>query len=102
MPQQQERRRWPRLPLAADVEFRRKKQAHYTIDLHDLTPQGCRIGSPEWLGRGEQVWVRLPSLQSLSGSVKWAGAWQSGVEFEQPMHPAVFDMMAARLAPAND
>lgn len=102
MAEHTERRRGPRLPLEADVEFRRHKQTHYTISLHDLSASGCRIAAPERLGWGERVWVQLPSLQSLSACVKWTGAWQSGVEFEQPLHPAVFDMMAARLVPAND
>lgn len=102
MPERTEKRRWPRLPLAADVEFRRKRETHYTIPIHDLTPHGCRLASPESLLLNEMVWVQLPSLASLSAHVKWIESWQSGVEFERPMHPAVFDMMMGRLAPAND
>ena len=96
-----ERRRWPRLALQTDIEFRRKRETHYTIAMHDLTPQGCRIASPERVDPGEMVWVQLPTLQSLASQVKWTTGWQSGVEFDQPMHPAVFDLMAARLAPAE-
>jgi hypothetical protein len=96
-----DRRRHERLELDADVEFRRKREAHYTIRMHDLTPHGCRIAPPEYVGTGELVWVQLPSLQSLLSRVKWTSGWQSGVEFDRPMHPAVFDMMAARLAPAE-
>jgi len=102
MPEANERRRCPRLPLSTDVEFRRKREAHYAIPMHDLTPFGCAIASPESLAAGEMVWVKMPSLQSLSAEVKWTRAWLSGVEFDQPLHSAVFDMMASRLAPAND
>jgi hypothetical protein len=98
---QQERRRDQRLSLDADVEFRRKKQAHYTVRMQDLTPNGCRIAPPERVDAGELVWVQLPSLESLSSRVKWATAWQSGVEFDRPMHPAVFDLLASRLAPVE-
>jgi hypothetical protein len=94
-----ERRRWPRLPLQANVEFRRKREMPYRINMHDLTPYGCRIGSPERLNRGEMVWVQLPTLESLPATVKWGGLGISGVEFERPMHVAVFDMMTDRLAP---
>jgi hypothetical protein len=94
-----ERRRWPRLPLEADVEFRRKRETHYQISMYDLTPHGCQIASPERLLSGEMVWVQLPSLESQSGCVKWTSEWRSGVEFERSMHPAVFEMMASRLAP---
>ena len=96
-----ERRRWPRLALEADVGFRRRREAHYNIKMHDMTPEGCRIASPERIDRGELVWVQLPSLESLAARVKWTRAWQSGVEFERPMHVAVFDMMAGRLAPSE-
>src|SRR3954466_10384096 len=102
MPERMERRQWPRLPLEADVELRRRRETHYTIPMQDLTPQGCRVASPERLLGGEMVWVQLPSLASLPAQVKWTKTWQSGIEFEQPMHPAVFAMMMARLAPAND
>jgi len=101
MPEQVERRRWPRLAMQADIEFRRKRETHYVIPIHDLTPHGCRIASPERVVPGEMVWVQMPSLESLSGRVKWTSEWQSGVEFERPMHAAVFDMMATRLAPAQ-
>jgi hypothetical protein len=100
MADQVERRRWPRFALHANVDFRRKRETRYTIDMHDLTPQGCRIAPPERVDRGELVWVQLPSLESLAAHVKWTNKWQSGVEFERPMHPAVYDMMTARLAPA--
>ena len=93
-----DRRRSERLELGADVEFRRKRAMHYTIRMHDLTPHGCKIAPPEHVETGELVWVQLPSLHSLASHVKWAGDWQSGVEFDRPMHPAVFDMIAARLA----
>ena len=51
---------------------------------------------------GELVWVQLPSLESLPSWVRWTQKAHSGIEFDRPMHPAVFDMMAGRLAPAND
>lgn len=102
MPGKSERRQWPRVPLNADVEFRRRREPHYTISMRDLTAQGCRIASPERLDKGELVWVQLPSLESLPAIVRWTAEWQSGTEFHRPMHPAVFEMMAERLAPTGD
>jgi hypothetical protein len=93
-----DRRRCERLETAADVEFRRKREPHYSVRVCDLTAHGCKIAPPERVNAGELVWVRLPSLQSLSSRVKWTSDWQSGVEFDRPMHAAVFEMMAARLA----
>ena len=101
MAEQSERRRSPRLALEADVQFRRRRETHYAVKMHDLTPQGCKIASPERLDKGEMVWVQLPSLESQAAHVKWTRSWQSGVEFDRPMHVAVFDLIAGRLAPAE-
>ena len=101
MTERTERRRWPRQALEAEVEFRRRRESHYTIKMHDMSTNGCRIASPERLDRGELVWVQLPSLESLAAQVKWTRAWQSGVEFERPMHAAIYEMMARRLAPGG-
>ncbi|HJS40350.1 MAG TPA: PilZ domain-containing protein [Sphingomicrobium sp.] len=99
MTPENERRRWPRRRVEAKAEFRRKREMRYSIPVHDLTAQGCRIGSPERLIRGETVWLQLPSLESLPATVRWTGLGVSGVEFDQPMHTAVYEMMTGRLAP---
>lgn len=94
-----ERRHCSRRRVEANAEFRRKRQIRYSIPIFDLSAQGCRIGSPERLLRGETVWLQLPSLQSQPATVRWAGLGVSGVEFDQPMHAAVYEMIAGRLAP---
>jgi hypothetical protein len=96
-----ERRRCPRVPIEAGVDFRRPREAHYAVTMHDLSVQGCRVACPERLDKGELVWVRLPSLESLPAWVRWSQKAQSGVEFDRPLHRAVFEMMAAKLAPAD-
>jgi hypothetical protein len=96
-----ERRRCLRVPLEAGIEFRRPREAHYAITMHDLSPHGCRVDCPERLDKGELVWVQLPSLESLPAWVRWTQTAQSGIEFDRPMHRAVFEMMAERLAPAE-
>ena len=101
MTQPQERRRSQRALLEGDIAFRRPRESHYTIQIHDLSPHGCRVACPERLDQGELVWVQLPSLESLPAWVRWARAADSGVEFDQPMHRAVFEMMARRMAPAE-
>ncbi len=95
-----EKRRARRVPLDAQVAFRRPREAHYAIPVQDLTAQGCRIACPERLEKGDLVWVQLPSLESLPAWVRWTQKAQSGVEFDRPLHRAVFEMMAERLAPA--
>lgn len=96
-----ERRCWARAEIEGEIGFRRPRETHYAIQAHDLTPQGCRLACPERLDVGDLVWVQLPSLESLPAWVRWTHKAQSGVEFNRPMHSAVFGMMAKRLAPAE-
>jgi hypothetical protein len=69
--------------------------------MHDLTQHGCRVACPERLDQGDLVWVQLPSLESLPAWVRWTQRAESGVEFDRPLHAAVYAMMAERLAPTT-
>jgi len=97
MAAQQDKRRCARAPMEAQVEFRRKRETRYAIQMHDLSPHGCRLATPERLAGEEMIWVTLPGLESQQATVRWTRAWFAGVEFHRPMHVAVFDMMADRL-----
>ena len=94
----EERRRGDRVPLDAAVDFRRAKEHRHEVRLHDLTAHGCRVALPESVNYRQMVWVSLPGLETLQSTVRWTSEWVAGVEFERPMHPAVFDHMAAKLA----
>lgn len=96
-----EKRRGTRVPAEAEVEFRRPREQYYAITMRDLSQHGCCVACPERLDAGELVWVHLPSLESLPAWVRWTEKAQSGVEFDRPMHRAVFEMLAGRLAPAG-
>ena len=98
MADQDERRRDNRVPLDAAVDFRRAKEHRYAVRLHDLTAHGCRIDLPEHVCNPDEVWVTLPGLETLPSTVRWESEWVAGVEFKRPMHPAVFDHWAAKLA----
>lgn len=98
MANQDERRCGDRVALDANVDFRRPREHNYVVRLHDLTAQGCRIDLPEHVSNPDRVWVTLPGLESQASIVRWESDWVAGVEFQRPMHPAVFDHMAAKLA----
>ena len=97
MVDQDERRRDDRVMLEAEIDFRRPREHCYAVRLHDLSAHGCRIDLPDHVTDPDHVWVTLPGLESLASSVRWESAWVAGVEFNRPMHPAVFDHMAAKL-----
>lgn len=92
-----ERRQKPRAQLDTAVGFRRRRETRHTLRMQDLSEHGCRLATQERLDGREIVWVTLPGLESLQATVRWSRSWLAGVEFERPMHQAVFAMMAGRL-----
>ena len=89
-------RRSERLPIGAEVRFRRPSEKPYSVALYDLSPQGCRIEARARLEQGQLIWVSLPGLQLQPCRVRWTDGWSAGLEFEAPLHPSVFDHLARR------
>lgn len=96
----EERRGCDRLPLSTAVEFRRVKQTAQKTLTHDVSLAGCRIDSAATLLEGERTWVRLPGIDSIPSTVRWSKEWTAGVSFDNPVHPAVFDMVVGRMREA--
>lgn len=86
-----------RVPLGCEIEFRRHGDTRYRVELIDLSPQGCQIAPPIRVQTDESVWLRVAGLEAIHASVCWAKEWRVGLEFDQPLHPAVFDMLVKRL-----
>ena len=91
-----ERRRQGRAPLRLAVSLRERGRSALPASVLDFSALGCRIdGLITGLGQ-EQVWIKLPGLESLTAQRMWSAGPQAGLAFEQPLHPAV----AARFMPA--
>jgi hypothetical protein len=56
-----------------------------------LACRSKRVIRPD-VGRIAPVW---------NGGNQWHGEWQAGLEFERPMHVAVFDHVAAQMKQAD-
>lgn len=92
-----EQRRGPREALAAKVNLRKPKEMAYAVELEELSQHGCRIRLRERMRSGQLVWITVPGLEPLQSWIRWQGEWHAGVEFERPMHVAVFDHVAAQM-----
>ena len=92
-----DRRNCERHPLRARVDLRRANEQRHKIDLEDFSASGCRIALPQRLLDDERIWVTLPGLNALQATVCWSKEWLAGASFDQPIHPAVFEMTAERL-----
>lgn len=90
-------RRAERLPLHADVDLRRPGEHRWRVNILDLSPQGCRVELPVRVAEDDLIWVSFPGLESIQGTVCWVKEWEAGVEFANPIHPAVFDQLQDRM-----
>lgn len=71
--------------------------APVSVHILDLSTHGFRIDSLLDLAVGTDVWLRLPGLEPTHARVAWADGYIAGCAFERPLHPAVLDMIVARM-----
>lgn len=90
-------RRSKRVSLAADVTLRRIGKSSFSVNVTDVSPEGCKVKLVERPAEGERVLVKFEGLEVLEASVCWVEEFTAGLSFEKPMHPAVFDLLVERL-----
>ncbi|HET9336920.1 MAG TPA: PilZ domain-containing protein [Sphingomicrobium sp.] len=90
-------RKAERVPLQADIDFRRTGEHRWRVNISDLSPQGCRVELPVRVAPDDLTWITFPGLEAIQGRVCWVDEWTAGIEFTNPLHPAVFDMVEQRM-----
>jgi hypothetical protein len=91
-------RRSDRVPLNAFVSLRRSGQLNYRVRVFDASLHGCRVEFVERPKLEEQLWVKFDGLQPLEAEVCWVEGFSAGLNFLQPIHPAVFASLIAGLS----
>lgn len=94
-------RRAERVSLRADIDFRRIGERRWRVNILDFSPQGCRVELPVRVTSEDKIWISLPGVEALQGRICWVKDWVAGVEFDRPIHPAVFDMVQERMRKAD-
>jgi hypothetical protein len=90
-------RKSERISLAADVRLRRIGRSTFRVNVSDVSPEGCKVELIEQPAKGERVLVKFEGLEVLEAEVCWVEDHTAGLNFERPMHPAVFDLLIERL-----
>lgn len=90
-------RRSRREAIQAEVAYKKAGQLRYPVRLFDLSQTGCKIEFVERLRVGDRILIKLAGLEGLPASVCWIEGFVGGVEFERPLHPAVFERLIAQL-----
>lgn len=100
-PDSTEKGPWPRRgvrePVSADVQLRRAGKFAYEVAAFDISPYGCKVEFVDRPAVDERVWIKLPGLEAMEGQVCWIDAPHVGVSFVHTIHPAVFDLLLAKL-----
>jgi hypothetical protein len=92
-------RRSERVGVNANVSLRRSGQLNYRVRIYDASLHGCRVEFVERPNLEEQLWVRFDGLQAIEAEVCWIDGFIAGINFRQPIHPAVFERLMATLNP---
>ena len=90
-------RRAERVPLHADIDFRRPGEQRHRVQLLDFSMMGCRIEAPIQVSLDDIVWISLPGLEAIQGYVCWVNDWTAGIEFDRPLYPSVFEAVRDRM-----
>jgi hypothetical protein len=94
----QDPRRNARVGLSAEITLRRAGHNNYRVKILDVSPDGCKAEFVERPELDERIWVKFEGLDALEAMVCWVRGFEVGLEFEHPIHPAVFEMLVSRLA----
>lgn len=86
-----------RLNLTAEISLRRPGRPSFTVRVCDISTHGCRCEFVDRPEAEEQVLVKLEGLEAMPAVTRWIEPPLTGLKFERPIHPAVFDLLLARL-----
>jgi hypothetical protein len=90
-------RKSERVLIVAMVKLRRRGRHNFTVKVFNLSREGCKLEFLERPELEETVWVKFEGLELLQAKVCWIEELTVGVEFERPLHEAVFETLTGRL-----
>ena len=99
-PAADDRRHSERLSISSHVTVRRIGGFNFDVALSDISSGGCRVEMLEESEVGDTVIARFAQLEPLGSRICWSKGRDIGVEFFNPIHPAVLDLLVERLPQA--
>jgi hypothetical protein len=91
-----ERRCMARTPTKVAAALRPRGHGRYPVTVADVSPAGCRIAQAGFLGAGSYAWITFPSIEGWYARVAWCQGDVAGLDFTQPLHPAVTQLILER------
>jgi PilZ domain len=72
------------------------------IAIINISTHGCGFESRWPFQAGTRVWLQLPGLEKWLAKVAWWDDGRGGLEFDQPLHPAVAERFARDIGVNDD
>jgi hypothetical protein len=90
-------RRWTaRAAVRFEAAFREWQSARSDVQVVNFSRYGCAIESKLAPAAGVFCWLKVPTLESWYAKVAWREGDIWGLDFADPFHPAVADMIVRR------
>jgi hypothetical protein len=86
-----------RRPVPGEVGLRVAGKATYQVRVFDLSTDGCKVELVVRPSIGDPMLVKFEGLEVIGATVAWVHGHTGGLKFERPIHPAVLDLLVARL-----
>lgn len=90
-------RRWVgRVACRTSAAFRERRRTRFAVEIVDLSTHGCAVKSAASPMAGAYGWIILPTLESWYANVAWCDGNLFGLDFSEPLHRAVAEMIIHR------
>jgi hypothetical protein len=92
-------RRWAdRALVQLEAQFRPRWHPGSSVRVANLSSYGCGIAGAGQLVVGGYSWIILPTLESQYARIAWCDGKAAGLDFADPLHVSVTDMIIQRTA----
>ena len=88
----EDQRRTLRIPVSASLRGVSVDRSSATIT--DISPHGCQVKVMAYLEVDSYVVLTVPSFAPFGATVVWSDADAVGLQFAEPLHPAIVDHIA--------
>ena len=96
-PKQMVERTANRIEVEGEISLRAAGQHAYRVRVLDLSTDGCKAELVERPSVGDLMRVKFDGLETLEAEVCWVEEHVAGLKFDKHLHPAVLDLLIARL-----
>jgi hypothetical protein len=86
-----------RIEVPGEIGLRAAGKNPYRVRVHDLSTDGCKVELVELPRVGDQMRVKFDGLEMIEAEVCWVEGYMAGLKFDRQLHPAVLDLLIARL-----